>query len=328
MNALNRDDAMPGKTVVFGFGAQGRAQALNLRDSNVPIGVCLRKESPRTEAVLREGIEFLPDPSAAAAVAEQAILLLPDSKQPAFYREHLHDHLPRGAALIFAHGFSIHYKRIKPRKDLDVLLAAPLAHGELLRNDFYEQRGVPCALAIHQDATGRARERLQHYARSIAGNGPFIWSSFQEEVEIDLFAEQAVLCGGMPELIKASFETLLKNGYNEEISYISCLREIRAIVNLMLDHSIAGMRQRISDTAQYGSLTRGPRLIGAAVRAELQTMLSEIRSGRFAEELSQDEQQGFVKLTIALREEASHDIEKAHLKYTALAKRASPAAKN
>lgn len=311
-------------TVIFGFGAQGKAQALNLRDSRVPVRVWVRDRSPRAKTVRRENIELVNDLYKAAMVAQQAVLLIPDSKQPEFYRTHLHDHLPHGAALIFAHGFSVHYKRLQPRKDLDVLLAAPLAHGDALRRDFCERGAVPCALAIHQDGTGRAQERLEAYAQAMAGNGPFLWTSFREEVEIDLFAEQAVLCGGIPALIRASFETLRDGGYHEDISYISCLREIRAIIDLMMEHSIAGMRTRISDTARYGSLTRGARIIGDDARGELRAMLEEIRSGRFAEELFEDERQGFPKLAQALHDEASHAIEKVHRKYLALTERTCP----
>lgn len=306
-----------GETVVFGFGPQGRAQALNLRDSGVPVSVFLRAKSPHLADVNEEGISHISDPSEAARKADNAILLIPDSEQPRFYRDHLHESLPEGAALIFAHGFAVHYGRIKARENLDVILAAPLAHGDLLRSDFVDPGAVPCVLAVHQDATGRAWERAEGYGRAIAGSGPFIRSTFREEVETDLFAEQAVLTGGMPELVRAAFETLVDNGYNEDIAYISCLRELRAIVDLLMEGSIAGMRERISETARYGSVTRGPRIIDADVRRRLKEILDEIRTGEFASELSEDEVSGFKKLKDASKRDASHAIEGIHKRHAA-----------
>ncbi len=303
------------ETVVFGFGAQGQAQALNLRDNGVRVNVCIRKDSPRATAVRKAEIPLMFDPALAAQKAQSAALLIPDSEQSRFYSNILHKHLPSGAALIFAHGFAIHYKRIKPRADLDVVLVAPLAHGDALREDYIERRGTPCVIAVAQDATGRAYERAMHYAKAIALSGPFIKSSFAEEVETDLFAEQAVLCGGVPELVRASFETLIENGYNEDIAYISCLKELRAITELLWQNSIAGMRKNISDTAQYGAVTRGPRVIDDGVKAGLKKMLEEIRSGEFAQELFQDQENGFPTLKEAMRRDESHPIEKVHKKH-------------
>jgi len=305
-----------GDTVVFGFGAQGRAQALNLSDSGAPVSVCLRQGSKRVKQVRDAGIPLMSDPSRAARSARNAVLLIPDSAQPAFYRENLHDDLPAGAALVFAHGFAIHYGRIAPRPDIDVILVAPLAHGDALREGYVTKSGVPCVLAVAQDATGRAWERARGYARAIAGDGPMIRSTFAEEVETDLFAEQAVLCGGMPELVRAAFDTLVECGYNSDIAYFSCLRELKAIVDLLLAGSISGMRGRISDTARYGSATRGRRIIGEAVRQELRRVLEDIRSGRFATELADEEVRGFAGLREILQGDADHAIERAHSRHT------------
>jgi ketol-acid reductoisomerase len=306
-----------GDTVVFGFGPQGRAQAMNLSESGIPVSVCIRPESPRATSVREAGIDLTCDPRSAARHAANAALLIPDSEQPGFYREHLHENLPEGAALIFAHGFAVHYGRIAPRPDIDVILVAPLAHGDALREGFEKRSGVPCVLAVAKDATGRAWERASEYARAIAGDGPAIRSTFAEEVETDLFAEQAVLCGGMPELVRAAFDTLVEGGYNPDIAYFSCLRELKAIVNLLLADSIAGMRSRISDTARYGSATRGKRIIDDTVRSELRQVLEEIRSGEFASELIADEKRGFTKLARALEMDAYHEIERVHRKHSA-----------
>jgi ketol-acid reductoisomerase len=288
---------------------------MNLSDAGVAVSVSIRDGSPRATEVREAGIRIVTNPSQAASDAQNAVLLIPDSEQPRFYKEQLHENLPEGAALVFAHGFAVHYGRIKPRPDIDVILVAPLSHGDALRESFVKGSGVPCVLAVAQDATGRAWERAESYARAIADDGPFIRSTFAEEVETDLFAEQAVLCGGMPELVRAAFDTLVEHGYNADIAYFSCLRELRAIVGLLHEDSIAGMRSRISDTAQYGSITRGARIIDESVRTELKDVLGEIRSGEFAEELSEDEQKGFPKLREAMEEESRHAIEGMHKKF-------------
>ena len=298
--------------VIMGFGAQGSAQAQNLRDGGARVSVYLRPDSPRIRAAEKAGLSVITDAARAARSADAAVVLLPDSEQPRFYEETLKDKLPSGATMIFAHGFAIHYGRITPRPDLDVSLAAPLAHGETLRRDYVERGAVPCVTAVAQDATGRAKERVREYARAICGRGPFIESTFAEEVETDLFAEQAVLCGGMPELVRAAFDTLAAAGYDERIAYASCLRELRAIVDLMWRDAIAGMRSRISDTARYGAVTRGPRIINDSVRRELGRILDEIRSGQFAEELAQEKIEEFSNLKELEDADGRHPIEGIH----------------
>lgn len=301
-----------GNIVVFGFGSQGKAQARNLRDSGCNVQVFLRSASPRLSSLRATGIDLISDARNAAARANCAVLLLPDSEQEAFYRDYLAENLPKGALLVFAHGFAIHYRKIVPRPDLDCVLAAPLAHGDALRADFKEHGGVPCVVAVAQDATGRAKEKAQTYARAICGRGPFIDSTFAEEVETDLFAEQAVLCGGMPELVRAAFDTLAKAGYNKEIAYTSCLRELRAIVDLMWKDAIAGMLSKVSDTARYGAITRGPRIISQSVRDELKQVLEEIRSGKFATELTREKENGFALLHDLMAAAREHPIERIH----------------
>ncbi|HPQ82024.1 MAG TPA: ketol-acid reductoisomerase [bacterium] len=298
------------KTTIFGFGAQGEAQALNLKDSGRFVSVFLRPESPRVLKAKNAGMSLSTDPRLAATESDVAALLLPDGSQPTFYREVLEKSLPKGAMLVFAHGFAIHYEKIVPRPDLDVALVAPMAQGATVRSDFLAGGGVPMLIAVAQDATGKARERAMHYARGISRGGPFIETSFAEEVETDLFAEQAVLCGGMPELVKAAFDTLAEGGANPLIAYLCCLKELRAIVSLMDEHGIAGMRDRISDTALYGALTRGPIIVGKKTREELRRVLKEIRSGSFAEELTKELESGAENLRRLKDVARRHPMEK------------------
>ncbi|MFA5812778.1 MAG: ketol-acid reductoisomerase [bacterium] len=303
--------------LICGFGSQGKAQALNLRDSGRTVAVSLRPESPRIAAAREAGLLVHTEAAAAAKGAGLAAVMLPDSEQPAYYNDTLCQNLPRGAALLFAHGFNVHYKRITPRPDLDVILVAPLAHGDAVRQGFLEHGAVPCVVAVAQDATGRARERAMEYARSIAGTGPFIDSTFAEEVETDLFVEQALLCGGMPELARGAFETLVNAGYNEEIAYFCCVRELKPIVDLLYRFGIAGMRSRISDTAAYGAATRGPRLAGDAMRAEMKLILDEIKSGVFSREITEEQGRGFSLLRESRERDAKHLIEKIHQRHGA-----------
>ncbi len=295
--------------VVFGFGAQGKAQAKNLRDAGRNVAVSVRPESPHREEILAEGFSLIHDAHEAAAQCDIAALMIPDSAQPAFLNDYLAKTLRKGTAVIFAHGFNIHYKKIIPRNDLDVILVAPLGHGGAVREEFSAGGGVACALAVHQDATGRAWTIAEDYARGISKTGPFIKSTFAEETESDLFAEQAVLCGGMNALIRAAFDTLVAKGINPQIAYTSCLKEVRALANLLYDHGIDGARARISDTARYGDLTRGPRIIDDRVRATMETIFQEIRSGAFAKEFSEDAAEGFPTLNGLLEKDREHLIE-------------------
>lgn len=300
--------------VVFGFGAQGSAQAKNLADGRRKVSVFLRRSSPRADVVRKEGIPLITDIKEAASQAEICVMLLPDGEQPELFKE-IKAAFPKNAAMIFAHGFNVHYGLIAARMDMDVMLVGPMAQGETLRKDFIAGKGTPCQIAVAQDATGRAKELALEYARSIAMDGPFIETTFAEETETDLFSEQAVLCGGLFELIRASFDTLVEAGYDPDIAYFSCLKEVRAIANLVHEHGIQGTREKISDTALYGDLTRGPRIIDEHVRDEMKKVLAEIRSGAFKDGLIADRKKGNALLRKLIEKDKDHPIEKIHRKF-------------
>jgi ketol-acid reductoisomerase len=304
------------QVVVFGYGSQGSAQAQNLRDSGKNVRVFLRPTSPHIQEVKEAGIPVTTDAGKAAKQASIAAVLIPDGEQPKLYKQVLEPNLKPGAAIVFAHGFAIHYRRIVPRPDLDVLLVAPLGQGDTVRSDFVKGGGVPCIVAVAQDATGRALVRGHEYAKAISKTGPFIDTTFAEEVETDLFAEQAVLCGGVPELIRAAFETLVGAGYTPDVAYFSCLRELRAITKLLDRHSIAGMRKHISDTARFGAVTRGPRIIDDRTRRVLTGVLEEIRSGAFTQELDEERKKGFPNVRSRIETERRHQLEKIHRRHS------------
>jgi ketol-acid reductoisomerase len=297
------------RVAIFGFGAQGRAQALNLRDSGVEVMVGLREGSPRRPECSAEGLTTLA-PAAAAAACDVAVMLVPDEAQPGLYEEALAPALRAGAALLFAHGYNIHYRRLEPRPDLDVVMVAPLGIGEQVRRQYELGRGVPALLAIHQDATGAAAALAGAYA---AANGharaAVFPTTFADETETDLFAEQAVLCGGLGQLILAAFETLVEAGYPEEVAYFCCLHEVKLIADLVQSRGIAGMRHSISSTAAFGDATRGPRVIGPESRRAMQEMLAEIRDGRFAAELGAEMAAGAPTLAAWRKAAAAHPIE-------------------
>ncbi len=284
------------RVVVFGYGAQGRAQAQNLRDSGVDVAVALRDGSPRRARAIEDGIAVV-SVTDGAAQADLAMLLVPDEVQPSLYTESLAPVLKRGAALVFAHGYNIHYARIVPRADLDVLLVAPKGIGDQVRATYAAGHGVPGLVAVQQDASGAALERALGYARAVGhGRAVVLETTFADETETDLFGEQAVLCGGITALAKAGFDTLVDAGYPAELAYFECLHEIKLIADLMYARGVAGMRESISSTAAFGDCTRGPRLIDASVRASMQTILEEIRSGAFARELSAEVDAGYPAL--------------------------------
>ena len=276
------------RVAVLGFGAQGRAQAQNLKDSGISVGVGLRAGSASRAAATAAGHEVL-EPREAVARADLVVMLVPDDVQPQVYAESIEPHLKRGGALVFAHGFNIHYGRLKPRTDLDVVMVAPNGIGEQVRMEYAAGHGVPGIVALHQDASGGARALALSYAWALGlGRAGIIESSFKEETETDLFAEQAVLSGGLTHLIAAGFDTLVAAGYAPEIAYFSCLHEIKLMADMIYARGIAGMRESISATAEYGDYTRGPRVIGAASRAAMDELLKEIQSGAFAAELARE----------------------------------------
>lgn len=281
------------KIVIFGFGSQGHAHALNLKDSGLNVRVSLKEGSPSIKKAQSVGLEVFTNNSEAAQWADVAMIVIPDEHQKALYDEHLKDNLKKGAALFFAHGFNIRFKRIVPRPDLDVILIAPKGPGHLVRDQYKEGKGVPCLIAVEQNATGKAKEIGLAYAKGIGGaRAGVIETTFKEECETDLFGEQVVLCGGVTALIQAGYETLIDAGYQPEVAYFECLHEVKLIVDLIYAGGIANMRYSISDTAEYGDLTRGPRIIDSHVKSEMKKILGEIQSGEFAKEYIEENEKG------------------------------------
>jgi ketol-acid reductoisomerase len=294
---------------VLGFGAQGRAHALNLRDSGVEVTVGLRAESPSRRACETLGLAVA-TPAEIADSCDTVMMLVPDEAQPAVYEEALRGRLRPGAALLFAHGYNIHFGLIEPRADLDVLMVAPLGIGDMVRATYERGAGTPALLAVHTDATGEARELGLAYAAAMGhGRAGIIETSFGEETETDLFAEQAVLCGGLTHLITAAFETLHEAGYPAELAYLSCLHEVKLIADMIHVRGIAGMRDSISSTAEFGDYSTGPRVINEQSRAAMRAMLAEIRDGSFARALGAEATAGFPTLAEGRAAAAAHPIE-------------------
>jgi ketol-acid reductoisomerase len=297
------------KVAILGYGSQGHAHAQNLLESGVDVRVALREGSTSRRKAEEAGLRVtsLGD---AAAEADVIMILLPDTDQKAAYDEFVAPHLSDGDMLMFAHGFNIRFGQIVPPPGVDVTMVAPKGPGHLVRRTYTEGGGVPSLVAVHQDATGKARDLALSYAHAIgATRAGVLDTTFDEETETDLFGEQVVLCGGLTALVTAGFETLVNAGYQPESAYFECLHELKLIVDLMYEQGIAGMRYSISDTAEYGDLTRGPRVIDDAVRAEMQTILDDIRSGAFAEEWIAENKAGRPKFQ-ALRDAGkAHQIE-------------------
>jgi ketol-acid reductoisomerase len=272
------------RVAVLGFGAQGRAQALNLRDAGLEDVVGLREGSASAAKARGEGLAVA-TPEAAVVGAAFVAFLVPDAVQPALYSA-LEAKLTPGAALVFAHGYALHYRTLQPRADLDALLVAPLGVGDQVRAQFAAGAGVPAIVAVHQDASGSARARALGYAKALGcARAGLIESTLREEVETDLFAEQAVLCGGLTHLVTAAFDTLVEAGYSPEVAYFCCLHEVKLLADLMHGRGVAGMRESISLTAEHGDYTRGPRVIGEPTRASMRAILAEVQSGAYAKEL-------------------------------------------
>ncbi len=304
-------DAMARETVaVIGYGSQGRAHAQNLKDSGIDVVVGVRAGGRGAGMAAEDGLKTA-EPAEACRGASFIAILTPDMSHADIYRDVIAPHAPQGAALMFAHGFSIHYGRVAPRADMDVILIAPKGPGDLVRREFARGRGVPCLFAVEQDATGRARERAMGYARGIGGTvGGAIETTFQEETETDLFGEQAVLCGGATELVKAGYETLVEAGYQPEVAYFECLHELKLIVDLMYEGGIAKMRHFISETAKYGDITSGPRIINAETRARMKEVLTDIQDGSFARDWILENAAGRPRYEALLRAGREHPIEK------------------
>jgi ketol-acid reductoisomerase len=302
---------LQGKTIaIIGYGSQGHAQAQNLRDSGVNVIVSEIPGTDNYNYALEDG--FKPVSAAEAAKAADIIqMLVPDQVQAAVYKNDIAQFMTAGKVLLFSHGFNIHYSQIIPPKDVDVIMVAPKGPGHLVRRVFTEGKGVPDLIAVYQDASGKAKEIALAYAKGIGGTrAGVIETTFKEETETDLFGEQAVLCGGCSELVKAGFDTLVEAGYQPEIAYFECLHELKLIVDLMYEGGIARMRYSISDTAEYGDLTRGKRVINEETRKEMKKILKEIQDGSFAREWILENQAGRPSFLATRRMEADHLIEK------------------
>ena len=305
-------DLIKGKKVaVIGYGSQGHAHALNMKDSgaeNVIIG--LREGSSSASKAKDAGFEVM-EPAEAAKEADVVMVLVPDELQADLYRDHLEPNMKDGAALAFAHGLNVHFDFIKPRADLDVFMVAPKGPGHTVRGEYQKGGGVPCLIAIAQDASGNAKDLALSYASLVGGGrSGIIETTFKDECETDLFGEQAVLCGGISALIKAGYETLVEAGYPEEMAYFECLHETKLIVDLIYEAGLANMRYSISNTAEYGDYTRGPRVVTAETKAEMKRILEEIQSGKFAQEWIGGNKEGLAKLPELRESEAKHGIEK------------------
>lgn len=297
------------KVTIIGYGSQGHAHANNLKDSGVDVTVALRPGSGSAVKAENAGLQVR-DIDEAVKEADVVMVLAPDEHQAALYREHLAPNMKSCAAIAFAHGFNIHYGAITPREDLDVIMIAPKAPGHTVRSEYARGGGIPDLIAIAQDASGQAREIALSYASAIGGGrSGIIETTFKDETETDLFGEQAVLCGGATALVQAGFETLTEAGYAPEMAYFECMHELKLIVDLMYEGGIANMRYSISNTAEYGDLTRGPRIITDETKAEMKRILTEIQNGEFAREFIQENQAGQITLKAKRRIGREHPIE-------------------
>jgi len=303
-------DKLGGKTVaILGYGSQGHAHALNLKDSGVQVVVGLRPDSASRAKAEEAGIEVL-DVADAAARGDLVMVLLPDEKQGDVWREEIAPGIEPGNLLLFAHGFSIHFGEVEPPEGVDVGMVAPKGPGHLVRRQYEEGNGVPCLMAVHQDASGNAHDLVLAYASGIGGGrAAVIETTFKDECETDLFGEQAVLCGGASELVRAGFETLVEAGYDPRLAYFECLHELKLIADLMYEKGISGMRYSISNTAEYGDMTRGKRVIGESSRAAMKEILGEIQSGEFAREFIGENKAGNENFDRMRKEGADHQIE-------------------
>ncbi len=302
---------LKGKVVaIVGYGIQGHAQAQNLRDSGIKVLVSDLKGSPNWKKAKKDGFEPV-ETSKGAEKADIIQILTQDHVQSYVYDREVAQHLSRGKALVFSHGFNIHYGQIVPPKTVDVFMVAPKGPGSLVRAMYLKGGGVPCLIAIHQNYTGKAKKLALAYAKGIGGTrAGVIETTFAEETETDLFGEQTVLCGGVSELIKAGFETLVEAGYQPQIAYFECLHELKLIIDLIHTDGITGMRARVSDTAEYGDLTRGKRIITDKTRAEMRKILKEIQSGEFAKEWILENTTGRPVFNALSRKDAKQLIEK------------------
>jgi ketol-acid reductoisomerase len=298
------------RVTIIGYGSQGHAHANNLKDSGVDVTVGLRPGSKSEAKAKKAGVAAQPIDEAVQG-ADVVMVLAPDEHQARLYKDQIEPNLKDGATLAFAHGFNIHFQQIEPRADLDVIMVAPKGPGHLVRSTYKQGGGVPCLICVHQNPSGQAKEIALSYASANGGGrAGIIETTFREETETDLFGEQTVLCGGLTALIQAGFDTLVEAGYAPEMAYFECLHEVKLIVDLIYEGGIANMRYSISNTAEYGDFTRGPRVITDETRAEMRKILQEIQSGQFAREFILENQAGTATMKAMRRLGAEHEIEK------------------
>jgi ketol-acid reductoisomerase len=305
-----RPEALRGERLaVLGYGSQGRAHAMNLRDSGFDVVVGLRPGGATSAKAERDGFEVMA-PAEAVEGAGLVAFLVPDMAQGRLYQD-IEGRLKQGCTLLFAHGFNIHYEQIVPRADLDVVLIAPKGPGDLVRRQYEAGRGVPCLMAVAQDATGNAEPRALAYAHGIGGTrGGVLTTTFAEETETDLFGEQAVLCGGLTELIVRGFETLVEAGYQPEVAYFECMHEVKLIVDLLHEGGLRKMHEFVSETAKFGDLTRGPRIVDEHVKESMRAVLKEIQNGQFADEWVKENRTGLKNYKRLMDEDLANPIEK------------------
>ncbi|UIJ44057.1 ketol-acid reductoisomerase [Sphingomonas cannabina] len=299
------------KIAILGYGSQGHAHAQNLRDSGVKeVAIALRPGSASAKKAEDAGFKVMANADA-AKWADILMVLAPDEHQAAIYADDLHANLRPGAAIAFAHGLNVHFSLIEPRADIDVIMIAPKGPGHTVRSEYVRGGGVPCLMAVHQDASGNAHDLALAYASGVGGGrSGIIETNFREECETDLFGEQVVLCGGLTHLIQAGFETLVEAGYAPEMAYFECLHEVKLIVDLMYEGGIANMRYSISNTAEYGDITTGPRIITEETKKEMKRVLADIQGGRFVKDFVLDNRAGQPELKAARKLAAAHPIEK------------------
>lgn len=304
-------EMLQGKTIaIIGYGSQGHAHALNLKDSGANVVVGLYANSKSIFKAEKAGLKVLPV-AEAAKLADIVMLLIPDEKQATVYKNEIEPNLRSGAALAFAHGFNIHFGQIVPPSDVDVFMVAPKGPGHLVRRVFTEGQGVPCLIAVHQDATGRAYDLGLAYAKGIGGTrAGVLATTFKEETETDLFGEQAVLCGGITALITAGFETLVEAGYQPESAYFECMHEMKLIVDLLYEGGMAKMRHSVSDTAEYGDYVTGSRIVTEETKKEMRKVLAEIQNGTFANKWLLENQANRPYFNAMRRNSSEHEIEK------------------